>query len=308
MADTKTIKEQDATAGYWEWDVGKENVIVDDSLQNLLGYTDEIGSDTHLWRQLVKPASIDKLCEKYTAHIESKGKVPFVVGIDLLNKAGSTVNILITGRVITWSQNEPIKMMGSYLDITAHKETKKQLLQVKDLLTKTNQAASIGGWELDLETGVILWTEITKRIFGVPDDFIPQPGASWRFFKSGKDRATIKRVYKRAIDKGIPYDVELKIITANGKELWTRTVGQPEFVNGKCIRLFGVFQDINERKLNEEALKRKNEQLKKAIIEKQDFLSIMSHEIRTPMNAVIGFTNLLLQNPRPDQTEYLNVL
>lgn len=42
---------------------------------------------------------------------------------------------------------------------------------------------------------------------------------------------------------------------------------------------------------------------------KSEFLSIMSHEIRTPLNAVIGMSNLLLMNtPRPDQKENLEIL
>ncbi|MCQ6958138.1 ATP-binding protein [Mucilaginibacter aquariorum] len=40
-----------------------------------------------------------------------------------------------------------------------------------------------------------------------------------------------------------------------------------------------------------------------------EFLSTMSHEIRTPLNAVIGMSNLLLMNnPRPDQSENLEIL
>jgi signal transduction histidine kinase/ActR/RegA family two-component response regulator len=40
-----------------------------------------------------------------------------------------------------------------------------------------------------------------------------------------------------------------------------------------------------------------------------EFLSTMSHEIRTPLNAVIGMSNLLLMNnPRPDQNENLEIL
>ena len=42
---------------------------------------------------------------------------------------------------------------------------------------------------------------------------------------------------------------------------------------------------------------------------KSEFLSTMSHEIRTPLNSVIGMSNLmLLDNPRSDQREQLNVL
>jgi signal transduction histidine kinase/ActR/RegA family two-component response regulator len=42
---------------------------------------------------------------------------------------------------------------------------------------------------------------------------------------------------------------------------------------------------------------------------KSEFLSTMSHEIRTPLNSVIGMSNLmLLNNPRKDQREQLDVL
>ncbi|MET0244980.1 MAG: response regulator, partial [Flavitalea sp.] len=57
-----------------------------------------------------------------------------------------------------------------------------------------------------------------------------------------------------------------------------------------------------------EKLREAKEQAEHATLVKSRFLSTMSHEIRTPMNAVIGFTNLLAQNARPDQKEYLKVL
>jgi signal transduction histidine kinase len=50
------------------------------------------------------------------------------------------------------------------------------------------------------------------------------------------------------------------------------------------------------------------EEAEVALQAKSRFLSVMSHEIRTPMNAVIGFSNLLLENPREDQEEYLKLL
>ncbi len=58
----------------------------------------------------------------------------------------------------------------------------------------------------------------------------------------------IKKAFKDAVEKGIEYDMELQIVTQNGKTIWVRCKGIPEFVNGECVSVFGIFQDINERK------------------------------------------------------------
>jgi signal transduction histidine kinase/ActR/RegA family two-component response regulator len=58
----------------------------------------------------------------------------------------------------------------------------------------------------------------------------------------------------------------------------------------------------------QEALHLKTKEAEAAAEAKSVFLSSMSHEIRTPMNAIIGFTQLLLQNPREDQLEYIKSL
>ncbi len=51
-----------------------------------------------------------------------------------------------------------------------------------------------------------------------------------------------------AINEGLPWDTELRIITAKGKELWVRAKGEVELVNNKAVRLYGTFQDIDEKK------------------------------------------------------------
>jgi signal transduction histidine kinase/DNA-binding response OmpR family regulator len=50
---------------------------------------------------------------------------------------------------------------------------------------------------------------------------------------------------------GTPYDLELQGITAKNKLLWTRAIGNSEFQHGKCVRLFGVIQNINDKKIAE---------------------------------------------------------
>ncbi|WP_262711836.1 PAS domain-containing protein [Dyadobacter frigoris] len=54
-----------------------------------------------------------------------------------------------------------------------------------------------------------------------------------------------------AIKQGHFFDIELRILTANQNLKWVRVIGEPEFENGKCVRISGSFQDIDVRKIAE---------------------------------------------------------
>lgn len=80
---------------------------------------------------------------------------------------------------------------------------------------------------------------------------------------------------------------------------------------------FNAFNDtIKQLKIKQAEEKLLNEKLIEAVTIAQEsvkaktyFLSTISHELRTPLNGVIGMSNILLMdNPREDQTENLNLL
>lgn len=133
-----------------------------------------------------------------------------------------------------------------------------QLLSLKQLqekdrrLEKLAQMTRIGYWEIDLNNDVVLWSAMTKKIHEVADDYIPALETALSFYKAGEDRETITKVLHEAINKGKPYDVELRIITAKGNERWIRSIGEPQMnKKGNCIRLEGSFQDVDEKKRTE---------------------------------------------------------
>ena len=134
----------------------------------------------------------------------------------------------------------------------------------KELLKKAQSVSKIGGWELDLATNQLHWTAVTKKIHEVANDYIPNIDEALNFYKEGEHREKITKLMGNCTEKGKSYDEELLVVTAMGNELWVRTKGEAEFHKGKCVRIFGTFQDIDSEKKNELKYKETAERLKVA--------------------------------------------
>ncbi len=131
----------------------------------------------------------------------------------------------------------------------------------EDLHQRAQRMARVGSWVVDLKKNTIYWSEITKEIHEVPLDFEPNLETGINFYKEGFSRDTISELVAQGIEHGTPWDVELILVTQKGRELWVRAIGEPEMVNGKCIRISGTFQDIDSRKRAELEAKKIRERL-----------------------------------------------
>ncbi|WP_301927798.1 PAS domain S-box protein [Ferruginibacter sp.] len=127
--------------------------------------------------------------------------------------------------------------------------------ELENLLNKANTLARIGSWELDLEKHKLFWSAITREIHEAVPGFEPDLVTTIMAYKEGKNRELMTKRIQEAITNGIPWDVELEIITEKGNEKWIRSIGETEFVNGKCVRLYGSLQDIDERKKAQENIR-----------------------------------------------------
>ena len=139
----------------------------------------------------------------------------------------------------------------------------KKLKKLIGVFDETNKIARIGGWEVNMVKGTVAWTKVTRDIHEVAEDFQPDLAGGINFYKEGHNRELITKLFADAVEKGIPFDAEFKIITAKGKEIWVRSFGKPEFENGKCTRVYGAFQDIDAKKKRELELKGTKERFEK---------------------------------------------
>jgi len=143
---------------------------------------------------------------------------------------------------------------GGIVDVTAAVLARERVVRQEAMLQETGAAAGVGGWELDIASMTLLWSDQTRRIHGFEADRTPTLEEAIRFY-APEARPQIAEAVRRCIDHGEPYDLELPFVNASGDRLWVRTVGRAERTNGRTTRIYGAFQDITKRHVAEEAFR-----------------------------------------------------
>ncbi len=146
-------------------------------------------------------------------------------------------------------------------DVSARIHREFEIKRANEFLEQTGEVSNIGGWEYDLISGKVYWTRQTYVIHEVGDAFDPSLEGAMSFYKDDVSRLAIEAAVKDALEKCQSYDLELKITTAKGRDIWIRAIGNVECVSGRCVRIYGTFQDIDERKRRELAFEETKELL-----------------------------------------------
>ncbi len=120
--------------------------------------------------------------------------------------------------------------------------------------------AGIGGWQYDLRTAEILWSDYTYRIHEVEPTYTPTLDTALTFYPP-EARTQVEHAVKESIATGATWDIEVPFITAKQNRRWVRSLGAAEFENGVAVRLIGAFQDITPQKTLEEQLRQSNAEL-----------------------------------------------
>lgn len=126
--------------------------------------------------------------------------------------------------------------------------------KLRELNRQAGRLAKIGSWEMDLVNESLFWSEEVHQMHETdPQSFVPNLEIATNFYR--KDfRPLVQSKLTACFEKGISIDYEAVIVTANKKERWVRIIGSAEMVDGKPIRIFGSFQDINSLKDTESRL------------------------------------------------------
>ena len=166
---------------------------------------------------------------------------------------GSTYPVEV--RVTPLETEGPNRFLSHSRDITDRKEREQELARSEEFLEQTQEVANIGGWEVDLRTDTLRWTDAVYHIHGKPMEFDPTVEDAIQLYHPG-DQETIRDAVERATTEGESYDREVRIVRPDGEVRWVRTLGEPWHEDGETVGVRGTFQDINDRKQREQELER----------------------------------------------------
>jgi len=159
-----------------------------------------------------------------------------------------------------------VAAVGMTQDISEQKQRQQERKRNQEFLQDIQAVATIGGWEVDLGSETMRWTDEVYRILGLPTDYEPTVEDAIGFYHPD-DCETIERVHEALTSAGEPYDVELRVETAEGDIRWVQAQGEPwRDDSGTIVGVRGTVQDITDRKEREQELQRKSRAIEAAPI------------------------------------------
>jgi PAS domain S-box-containing protein len=191
-------------------------------------------------------------------------------------------------------------------DITERKKTEENVRVSEARLKRAELASKSGNWELHIDTHTMIGSAGASKIYGVEQDHldfsvvkkVPLP----------EYRSMLDLALKELIENDKPYDIEFKIRAIDTNQV--KDIHSIAVFDRERRILFGIIQDITDRKRVQEELINAKEKAEESDRLKTAFLQNLSHEIRTPMNAIVGFSQLMKEtfNDRSRFEKYAEII
>ncbi|MHA2265441.1 MAG: PAS domain S-box protein, partial [Candidatus Thorarchaeota archaeon] len=268
--------------GFWEWDMRTNELYWSDETFRSLGYSSqEFVPQYEDFIKLLHPDDTDFVLAAVDAAL--KGERDYSVDHRMIASTGETVYMHSHAEVSRNDLGEPVRMVGTMVDITDKKMVDQALRESEGRYRSLTQAALDGIIGIDEKGDITFWNKGATRIFGhtekeavgqgfvdlvVPKDYRESVAQKAKdFYETGELGPMIGKVSESvALRKNEDvFPVELSIAPVRSGGRWESVV---------------VVRDISERRQVEEA--------------KSRLLSNISHELRTPLTSIEGYAKFML--------------
>jgi PAS domain S-box-containing protein len=219
----------------------------------------------------------------------------------------------------------------SQQNITEQKRAEELAQRRGEGLELALNAAHMGVWRWDLQTGTVDWSDTVAPLFGLKKEEFDGTLEAYLKLIHRDDlslvRAAVRqlRAAVRLKSKGLRDEFRLlehRVVWPDGSIHWIEGRGRIRFAeDGTVVTMAGTVADISERKYSEEQLResadqvlrlnaeleerveRRTEELRAANRELESFSYSVSHDLRAPLRNISGFATLLKESAKELDSE-----
>jgi len=208
------------------------------------------------------------------------------------------------------------KYVGSAIDVTGHELLTQELRRREAYLTEAQRLSHTGGFGWRPDTGEVVWSDETYRIFEYDSEKPTLNMALQRIHP--QDRALVQQIIEDVSKSGTDFEHEYRLVVPSGaiKHLHVRAHALHDSSGG--VEFIGAVTDITERKVAEERVRGQEAELRQMMDLTPQYLSVLGAD-GTPIyanRASLDYLGITLDEWRqrgrigdevhPDDVERLN--
>ena len=189
-------------------------------------------------------------------------------------------------------------LLATWRDITERKQIERELQENEKRLRIAQAIGNMGSWELELDTWKFIGSRQAGKIYGIDTpDYHELPQSVAFDTPLPEYREMVFEAFSKFVKEEGEYNIEFQLKRFdNDKVVWVHSKAELDYDQvGKPYKATGIIQDINDRKIAEETLKKNEMRLRELIATKDKFFSIISHDLKGPFNALLHLSQILVE-------------
>ncbi|MGB8707473.1 MAG: PAS domain S-box protein [Dehalococcoidia bacterium] len=234
-------------------------VLWNRAAEKIFGYTAEEMLGKPLTR--IMPKRFHEAHKNSLNRVASGGK-PRIIGktVEVIGLRKGKSEFPLELSMAKWKTGEGVFFTAVIRDITERKRAEEALRQSEAKLKEAQISGRIGSWEFDIESQKITWSDNTYKLYDRDSALGPPTAEDEASYYSQEQGLKLREYARRAIEEGKDFKYDLEADLPSGRHVFYLATMQPiKDAYGRIVKLFGIVQDITERKQAEEALQQSQE-------------------------------------------------
>ncbi len=244
-----------AHVGNFEIDILRNEMYWSDEQYNIMGYaTDEAMPDISDFLSLVHAGNSENVTDQFLSLFKNFENSANEFSLMLRN--GIEKMIYCKWGFEFDSNQMPVRLFGIMQDVTDKKLIEQNLAKSEAKLNEAQALAHIGSFEISVADYSVYWSDEQFYLMGFePGEIVPTRKLFLEVVHP-QDRDALKNALNKAFQTFGDEFIHFRLLRRNGSILNVYSEWKFEFdLNNKPVRLFGIVQDITERKKIEEKLR-----------------------------------------------------